>query len=471
MRTLLRQLYLGLFGLQFRTTVLLTLVVLAATGLTGATYLRISSRLALTQTKKHARDIARALAAGAAGAVESGDRVALLAIAAGTVPGSELCYLLFTDVTGEILASHQQGAGNVTHLMLEDSRRVSVEPIDRPQLSFHGEAGPRIDVVYPVQPPITDAFLNQDAPPPTVGYVRLGLSLEASKLRLAALVRSAVGLAVGITLLMVPVGYELVRNVVGPLGKIGDAARTLAEGRLDTRVHTKRRDEIGQLTMTFNMMADKLACSHNKLVELNAELEDRVTKRTMALEEANARLREMAARDALTGLYNRRHFNDLLGQLFAESTRYHSDLTLMMLDLDNFKRVNDTLGHQTGDKLLRMTADVILQCIRESDVAVRYGGDEFIVLWPQTSPEEARASAERILARFRKELIKEIPEANIASLSIGVASRRADEPAEPMHLVQLADEALYLAKAGGKNRITVLQPVAADAAGEGSKAL
>jgi diguanylate cyclase (GGDEF)-like protein len=218
-------------------------------------------------------------------------------------------------------------------------------------------------------------------------------------------------------------------------------------------------------------MADELASSHDKLVKLNAELEDRVMKRTTALEAANVRLREMAARDALTGLYNRRHFNDLLGQLFAESTRYHSDLTLMMLDLDNFKRVNDTLGHQVGDQLLRMTADVILQCIRESDVAVRYGGDEFIVLWPQTSPEEARASAERILARFREELTRALPEAGIASLSIGVASRRADEPTEPMHLVQLADEALYLAKAGGKNRITVLQPVATDTGGEETRSL
>jgi len=134
-------LYRGIFGLQFRTTVLLTLVVLAATGLTGATYLRIASRLALSQTKRHARDIARAMASGSAAAVEQGDRRALLAVAEDTVPGSELCYLLFTDETGEVLASFQQGTGNITHLMLKDSRRVSVEPIDRPQLSFHGESG------------------------------------------------------------------------------------------------------------------------------------------------------------------------------------------------------------------------------------------------------------------------------------------------------------------------------------------
>ena len=134
MRTLLQQLYRGLFGLQFRTTVLLTLVVLAATGLTGATYLRISSRLALTQTKKHARDMARSLAAAAAGAVERHDREALLAIAAGTVPGSELCYLLFTDMTGEILARavDQRAAntpGNIMRMSSGAGNRAEVAKV------------------------------------------------------------------------------------------------------------------------------------------------------------------------------------------------------------------------------------------------------------------------------------------------------------------------------------------------------
>ena len=151
MRTFFRQLYRGLFGLQFRTTALLTFVVLAATGLTGATYLRISSRITLAQTKKQVRDMARALASACSDAVERQDRDELLAVAEGSVPGSEICYILFTDTTGELLASHQQGAGNITHLILDDAHRVSVEPIDRPQLSYHGGQGPRIDVVYPIQ--------------------------------------------------------------------------------------------------------------------------------------------------------------------------------------------------------------------------------------------------------------------------------------------------------------------------------
>ena len=458
MRALVRKLYHALFGLQFRTTVLLSLVVLAATGVTSATYLRISSRLALTQKKLHAGDLAKALASAGADAVEKRDREALLAIAEGIVPGSEVSYLLFTDVSGEILAGHQQGAGHITHLLLNNSRQVSVEPINHPQISSEGSGGAKIDLVYPVQS--TTTVVGDDMLRPTVGYVRLGVSLASSEQRLAEMVHIVIGLTIGITLLMVPIGYEVVRNLVGPLNRLTEATRAFARGELDARVHLKRRDEIGELGGAFNAMADELTVSHNKLVMLNAELENRVAQRTRALERANRRFREMASRDSLTGLFNRRRFNDLLVQLFAESNRYRTELTCMMLDLDNFKRVNDSLGHQTGDELLRMTADVIQQCVRESDVVVRFGGDEFIVLLPQTTPAEARASAERILAQFRDELAHRFPAAGVASLSIGLASRQEDRPVEAMALVQLADEALYLAKAGGKNRITVLQPVA-----------
>jgi two-component system, cell cycle response regulator len=226
-------------------------------------------------------------------------------------------------------------------------------------------------------------------------------------------------------------------------------------------VDIRRRDEIGELALSFNTMADEMASSHNQLVKLNAELEDRVLQRTMALENANRMLHDMAARDSLTGLYNRRHFNDLLAQLFAESSRYGSDLTCMMLDLDNFKRVNDSLGHQTGDRLLQLTADVIRGSIREADVAVRYGGDEFAVLLPQTAPTDAQNSAERVLNNFRQRVARELPEAGIASLSIGLVSRERDQPTTATELVNLADEALYLAKAGGKNRITVARPAGA----------
>jgi diguanylate cyclase len=243
------------------------------------------------------------------------------------------------------------------------------------------------------------------------------------------------------------------------MAKIGEAARSIARGELSVRVELKRRDELGDLAGSFNAMADQIAATHHKLVRLNSELEARVLIRTQALEDANQQLKDVAARDSLTGMYNRRHFNDLLTQIFAESSRYGSDLSCMMIDLDNFKEVNDTLGHQAGDDLLRLTASVIERSIRDADVAVRYGGDEFIVLLPQTNPTEARASAQRILDIFRSDVDRDMPSASIATLSIGLASRQGEEPRDGDALVQLADEALYLAKAGGKNRITVVQPV------------
>ncbi len=464
MKGSVRQLYRGLFGLQFRTTLLLTFVVLAATGLTGAIYLRISSRLTLAENKAHARDLAKTLAVAASPAIEANDKEVLTHLVSAVMSEGKLSYVIFTDVVGNMLACQQKGTGNITQFVLDEAARVSVEPINRPELTVREGVDPRVDIVYPV----TESIASQGGPihPATCGYVRLGLSLAAAETRLAAVIHDTIGLAVGITLLMVPLGFEVVRHIVRPINGLTRAAQAFAAGELDQRVDDKRRDEIGDLNRTFNAMADELESSHTKLVKLNAELEDRVLQRTTELEEANKRLAEMAARDSLTGLYNRRHFGNLLGQLFAEATRYNTELTCMMFDLDNFKRVNDTLGHQTGDQLLQMTARIIRETIRESDVAVRYGGDEFVILLPQTSPRDARSSAERLLEKFRKQLMEELPEANIATLSIGLASREEDRPEKAMDLVNLADEALYLAKAGGKNRITVLRPVGNSTTGD-----
>ena len=465
MRLVLRHATQALFGLQFRTTLLLTCVVLAATGLTGATYLRISSRLTLSEAKRHAQELAMSLASATTDEVELRDRQSLVNVAQATAPRGDLVYVIFTDVVGNVLAGYQRGAGNITQFLIDGAGRVSVEPINKPQLCVSGDFGPRIDIVYPITAPGAPSTAGPVLPPATIGYVRLGISMTSAELRLSEVVRNVIGLAVGIALLMVPVGYEVVRYVVGPINALSDAARSFAHGNLDTRVESSRRDEIGDLTRSFNSMADELANSHNQLVKLNAELEDRVLRRTTELEEANRRLAEMAARDSLTGLYNRRHFGNLLTQLFAEATRYDTDITCMMLDVDNLKRVNDSLGHQIGDRLLQLTAQVIRETIRESDIAVRYGGDEFVLMLPQTALCDAHAFAERLFARFRVELMQELPEAIVSSLSIGLASRGEHHPVSGMDLVKLADEALYRAKAGGKNRINT---VPASSAGGGA---
>ena len=442
-------------GLQGRTTILLLAVVLAATGVTGAIFVRMTSKMLLDQTRSKARDVARAMAWSSADAVTAHDSATLLAVAEEMLTDSELCYVLFTDVSGQLITSYQRGAGNISHLLLGTDGKISVEPIDSPKLTVHRDYGTRIDIVYPIRPL---KISKTGSERPTVGYIRVGLDASRYEARLGHLSIGIMGLSCAIALLTLPLGYQVVRNIVQPIQKLNVATSEIADGNLAARVHLNRADEIGALANTFDVMADHVEVAHEQLVSLNEELESRVKQRTEALEEANERLRDMAARDSLTGLFNRRHFNDFLSQLYSEVDRYGGTLTCMMLDLDNFKQVNDSLGHKAGDELLRITANVIERSIRDADIAVRYGGDEFVILMPQTTTSEAQASAERILSRFITDLEADMPEANIATLSIGLASQQGPAPGKPMELVQLADEALYLAKSGGKNRITILEP-------------
>src|SRR5204862_3850366 len=113
------------------------------------------------------------------------------------------------------------------------------------------------------------------------------------------------------------------------------------------------------------------------------------------LEEKNEQLEKVAATDGLTGLYNRRHFSRVLEQLFAEAQRYDKDLACVMIDLDGYKQVNDTLGHQVGDQLLVTAGKVITANMRRMDVAARYGGDEFVILLPHADTTEATGVAQR----------------------------------------------------------------------------
>lgn len=444
------------FGLQVRTTVLLAGVVLVATALTGETSLRLSEEIVQDQTSRQASDLARALATAGSRAVQHDDRARLLGIAQDVISNDDVAYIIFTDLSGRWLACNQRGAGAIDSSLFRDREHFSVEPINCPRLIENEKSGPCIDVVYPVV--AADEIVGAPGLRPTVGFVRIGLTLKAAQRAVSSMKRNIIGLSMGIALLMVPLSYQIVRRLVLPLNKMSRAAAALASGELTMQVPDDRADEIGDLARAFNKMADQLIISHHQLTEQSRELERRVTDRTRKLQEANQLLSELASRDSLTGLYNRRHFNEVLGQLFAESTRYQSDLTCMMIDLDNLKCVNDTLGHQTGDRLISLTAKAIAGSVRESDVAVRYGGDEFAVLLPRTMPDDARRSAERLLSRFREDVAREMPEASVASLSIGLASREKDQPATAQSLLHLADEALYLAKAGGKDRITVVRP-------------
>lgn len=186
--------------------------------------------------------------------------------------------------------------------------------------------------------------------------------------------------------------------------------------------------------------------------QLTQTLEE-VRVKNNQLEEAVYQLKTMAATDPLTGLSNRRSFGQSLGRCFAEAVRYGHDLACVMIDLDNFKLINDTLGHQAGDELLRKTASILEAHCRRSDVAGRYGGDEFVLLLPQADATTACQVAQRVSDEFNatvQAMVGDSPMVGQTGLSMGVASLQLSHPKEPEQILAHADQALYQAKQTGK---------------------
>ena len=180
----------------------------------------------------------------------------------------------------------------------------------------------------------------------------------------------------------------------------------------------------------------------SELSELKSSLEG-VLGSYRGLEEQNRSLLYLSRRDEVTNLYNQRYFMERLDEEFRRALRYGSPLSLLIADLDDFKTFNDTRGHLVGNELLRQVANVIRQGVRDIDIAARYGGDEFVVLLPQTEGGQAARLAERL-----RTWVARLDEVRV---SIGVATLGAGMTG-PLELLTEADRAMYEAKARGKNQ-------------------
>jgi len=177
----------------------------------------------------------------------------------------------------------------------------------------------------------------------------------------------------------------------------------------------------------------------------------------------NAKLEKAANTDALTGLANRRQVFERLNELWSLAERHDHSIACIMLDVDHFKRVNDTHGHATGDEVLKIVARIIAKQVRRYDVCGRFGGEEFIIICPETTLEEAGKLAERVRAAIEAQPLP-VDDAFIAvRLSAGVATRRP-EGATPDGMIAEADAMLYHAKQNGRNQVWV-----ADAEGPGCR--
>lgn len=165
------------------------------------------------------------------------------------------------------------------------------------------------------------------------------------------------------------------------------------------------------------------------------------------------KIRSLADHDALTGLFNYRSFQEIFDREFERFCRHGRNMSLIMLDLDDFKRINDTFGHQAGDQALREVARILRTNLRKTDYAFRYGGDEFAVLMAETDAEMAAVFAQRILAAVKREVRGTLHGELSFSTSIGIADCNRLTSRDPGELLLLADAALYQAKNGGRDRI------------------
>lgn len=175
-----------------------------------------------------------------------------------------------------------------------------------------------------------------------------------------------------------------------------------------------------------------------------------------SMREAQRKLQELASRDGLTGVLNRRALEERIAEAFSYFLRRGSPLSIAMLDLDHFKTINDTYGHQAGDDVLREAARRVSSMVREYDAVGRYGGEEFMVLLPDTPLDEASVIAERIRAAIGEESINTRDGGAIdATVSVGLATAGSGFRGNVNEVIESADAALYRAKRSGRNRVEV----------------
>ncbi len=309
-----------------------------------------------------------------------------------------------------------------------------------------------------------------------IGYVHLGISRTAlwAQILPSLLLVGAISLAFVIICLVI--AHRITRSITRPLERLAQLANDIGSGSVNSNLDLHGSNEISEIASLLNSIMGGLKNYKSKIdVDhhlLSLKVEERTRQLSRRNEELNEavrevtrtknRLREMAYFDSLTALPNRRLFTEQLNLLIRLARRHDQTLALMFLDLDNFKRINDSLGHAAGDLLLKQVAHRLSDCVRESDVVAHYvdsetridvsrlGGDEFTVVLNQLEqPESAGLVARRLIESLVQPMTIDGHELVITpSIGIAIFPRDADNVED---LLRAADTAMYHAKQGGKN--------------------
>ena len=237
-------------------------------------------------------------------------------------------------------------------------------------------------------------------------------------------------------------------DITKPLSQLIQGVHNMAHGDLGTRLAAHAGGELEELENGFNLMASEIESSHNKMMAININLEHLIAARTTELEQKNQELETLSNTDRLTGLYNRFKLEKILESELARSQRYGSYFSIAIIDIDKFKNINDTYGHQVGDQVLIGIANILKENIRQIDAVGRWGGEEFLVIFRETPLNAAISTAEKLRAAIAGHSFNMIGK---KTASFGVTGYRHPDTISDMMV--RADNALYHAKRSGRNRV------------------
>jgi len=277
--------------------------------------------------------------------------------------------------------------------------------------------------------------------------------------------KQALALSAIIVLVCCLGAMRLAGSIVRPLRALARGAQRLSQGEREVQIEeSQSSEEIAVLTRTFNEMSRVLGSFARELEENHRAIEsanEELVSKNEELSGMNQILEQLSITDGLTKLHNHRYFQDAMHKACKRCVRTKNRLSLLLIDIDFFKRWNDELGHAGGDEILRRIAEIFNQIVRETDLLSRYGGEEFAVLATGTTVDGAVKLAEKLRSEVEasglgREVSEESDSEPGITISIGVASFQGDRK----RLFSEADEALYRAKHSGRNCVVVFEPSA-----------
>jgi len=370
-------------------------------------------------------------------AILSYDFVALNIFMENLTIDEEIVYAVMLAPDGEPMTSHIDKENSFISKALNNSPKIEIQQLLQQVIKNE-------QVFEEKFPVVIDSV--------TAAVIRLGISTKHIDDQSFYILMRQLLISLFIIMTLCTFIYIVFRiNTLRPIIQLMQGAKRIADGNLDEEVKMYSEDELGQLTISFNQMMHKLSRSNQEkdqallqLTDFNKKLESRVQERTMELESLNSNLEYIALHDSLTGLPNRVLIQDRIKQTIANAKRDKQTFSILTMDLDRFKEVNDALGHECGDNLLIEVSNRIRDEIRDRDTVGRLGGDEFALILVNTNADQAVIVANKLLKTLE-------PAFHIQDMAFSISSSIGIS-AYPQHgfdvttLMKAADVAMYAAK-------------------------